>query len=105
MSWTIIWSQFAEEQLDTIYNYYHENAGIAVSQKLLVEIIAAPEFLKSNPQAGQIELNLQHLEKEYRFIVHKNYKILYSTDFENQTIQIADVFDSRQNPTKLERNK
>lgn len=105
MIWRIIWSEFAEQQLDTIYTYYCEKAGISVSKKLLVGIIEAPDLLKSNPEAGQIELSLQRFEKEYRFIVHKNYKIIYSVDFKNQAIQIADVFDARQSPTRIERNK
>ena len=105
MNWRIIWSQFAEDKLDNILNYYVQNAGVSVGKKLLLEIIAAPDFLISNPEAGQIELSLEHFELEYRFIVHRNYKIIYSADFKNQTIQIADVFDSRQDPSKLKRNK
>ena len=80
MIWRIIWSELAEQQLDTINTYYCEKAGISVSKKLLVGIIEAPDLLKSNPEAGQIELSLQRFEKEYRFIVHKNYKIIYSVD-------------------------
>ena len=40
-----------------------------------------------------------------KYLVFKNYKLIYSADTENGFIKIADIFDTRQNPTKLQRTK
>ena len=39
------------------------------------------------------------LEKEYRYILSGNYKIIYKV--EDSYIIITDVFDARQNPSKM----
>lgn len=53
----------------------------------------------------QIEDLLIDREDDYRYIVCDNYKIIYSVDIELQLIKIADVFDTRQNPITIKRNK
>jgi len=105
MSLKIIWSEFAETQLDEIYEYYEKKAGPGVAKKLLKGIINEPKKLLKAPQIGQEEELLKHRESEYRYLVFKNYKLIYSLDNQNGYIKIADVFDARQNPTKLKRTK
>jgi toxin ParE1/3/4 len=73
-------------------------------KKLLVEIINEPNRLIKSPLIGQVEPLLTHRPIEYRFLVFKNYTLIYSVDFENGFIKIADVFDSRQYPGKLHRS-
>jgi mRNA-degrading endonuclease RelE of RelBE toxin-antitoxin system len=59
----------------------------------------------------EAKLNIDYLtviageNDNYRYIVCGNYKIIYSVDIEEQLIKIADVFDTRQNPIKIKRNK
>jgi hypothetical protein len=53
----------------------------------------------------QIEELLIDRQYAYRYIVCKNYKIIYSIDYTLQLIKIADVFDTRQNPTKIKRTE
>lgn len=53
----------------------------------------------------QIEDLLIDRENTYRYLICKNYKIIYSVDQKLKLIKIADVFDTRQNPTKIKRNK
>lgn len=101
----IIWSEFAESQLDNIYIYYKENADINVAKKLLKGIINEPNKLIKSQEIGQKEEFLMHREIEYRYLIYKNYKIIYNIDFINETIKISDVFDTRQNPLKLNRTK
>lgn len=105
MSFKIIWSEFAETQLDEIYAYYKQNAGQRAAQKLLHEIINEPKKLIQSPQIGQEEELLKERKINYRYLVFKNYKLIYSIDTENGFIKIADVFDTRQNPPKLKRYK
>lgn len=101
----IIWSEFAETQLDEIYAYYEKEASARVAEKIIIGIINESKKLIKSPLIGQQEELLKHREIEYRYIVFKNYKLIYSVDDTNGFIKIADVFDTRQNPPKLKRTK
>lgn len=105
MKLKIVWSQFAENEIDRIHDYYLRKAGIRVAKKIIKEIISEPNKLISNNLSTQIEELLLDRERKYHYLVCKNYKIIYSIDKENKQIQIADVFDTRQNPVKLKRTK
>jgi plasmid stabilization system protein ParE len=61
--------------------------------------------LKKQPEIGQIEELLLDRPNEFRFLVHKNYKIIYWINKREKRIEINDIFDSRQNPIKIERTE
>jgi len=105
MTLNIIWSEFAETQLDEIYEYYEKNASPKIAKKLLKELINEPKKLIKTPLIGQEEELLKQREIHYRYLVFKNYKLIYSVDMDNGFIKIYDVFDTRQNPPKLKRTK
>jgi plasmid stabilization system protein ParE len=105
MKFKIIWSDYAESQLDKIFEYYTENASPIVAKNLIQEIIAEPNKLLKSPEISQVEDLLLDRETLYRYLICKNYKIIYSVDEKGQFIQIADVFDTRQNPQKIKRTK
>ena len=105
MTLKIIWSEFAETQLEEIYEYYEKKASPRVAKKLVSGIINEPKKLIKSPLIGQEEELLKQRETEYRYLVFKNYKLIYSVDNQNGFIKIADVFDTRQNPPKLKRTK
>lgn len=106
MPFKVIWSEFAEAQLDEIYEYYEEKAGSNVAKKLVRGIVNEPKKLIRTPQIGQEEELLKHREIRYRYLVFKdNYKLIYSIDDKNGVVKISDVFDTRQNPPKLTRTK
>jgi plasmid stabilization system protein ParE len=105
MTLKIVWSEFAETQLDEIYEYYEKRASSRIAKKLVKGIINEPKKLLKTPYIGQKEELLKQREIEYRYFVFKNYKLIYSIDNENGFIKIADVFDTRQNPLKLQRTK
>ncbi len=105
MTLKIIWSEFAETQLDEIYDYYKNKASSKIAKKLLKGIINETQKLIKTPLIGQEEELLKGREINYRYLVFKNYKLIYSVDMENGFVKIADVFDTRQNPPKLKRTK
>eukprot|EP01093_Parvamoeba_rugata_P012081 TRINITY_DN3463_c0_g4_i1.p1 TRINITY_DN3463_c0_g4~~TRINITY_DN3463_c0_g4_i1.p1 ORF type:complete len:106 (+),score=13.01 TRINITY_DN3463_c0_g4_i1:443-760(+) len=105
MTLKIIWSEFAETQLDEIYKYYEKKASPQIAKKLLKGIINEPKKLIKTPLIGQEEELLKQREIHYRYLIFKNYKLIYSVDMENGFIKIADVFDTRQNPPKIKRTK
>lgn len=55
MTLKIIWSEFAETQLDEIYKYYEKKASSRVAKKLVKGIINEPKKLIKTPQIGQEE--------------------------------------------------
>ncbi|KDN55287.1 type II toxin-antitoxin system RelE/ParE family toxin [Flavobacterium seoulense] len=105
MAFEIIWSNFAETQLDQIFEYYIENASLKVAQNIIEKIILEPNKILLHPEITQVEELLLDREKEYRYLICNNYKIIYSIDYEQKCIMIADVFDTRQNPSKIKRTK
>ena len=76
-SFEIIWSSHAENELDSIFNYYSEFASVRVAKKLIQDILAEPNKLLLNPEISQREELLLDRENEYRYLVCKNYKIIY----------------------------
>ncbi len=83
MTLKIIWSEFAETQLDEIYEYYEKKASSRIAKKLVKGIINEPKKLIKTPHIGQEEELLKQREFEYRYLVFKNYKLIYAVDTEN----------------------
>ena len=55
----------------------------------------------SNPLSGQLEPNLIKLGEKHKYLVEGNYKIIYKRVKEG--VLITDVFDTRQDPRKIQR--
>lgn len=101
MELAVYWTQFAEDKLTDIYEYYKYNAGVRVAQNLINGIIDESLKLSKNPFIGQKEDLLSDRLQEYRYLVFKNYKIIYWVDTNNQMILVSHIFDTRQNPIKM----
>ena len=99
----VIWTDFASGMLLEIYQYYKEKDGYAVAKKIKSEIFAATKQLIKHPISGQIEINLEKLNENYRYLVIGNYKIIYKEILEG--VLITDVFDTRQDPIKINDEK
>lgn len=97
----VLWTETALLHLKIVYDYYSLKANRSIAQKLIQKIIKASIILENNPQAGKKEELLKDRKEEFRFIVSKNYKILYWIDFNQQSVFISMVFDTRQNPEKI----
>lgn len=54
---------------------------------------------------GQKEVVLLDRKEEFRYLIFKNYKIIYWINKNKNRVEITDVFDARQNPLKLKRQK
>lgn len=106
MEYNVIWSEFAEQQIDEIFEFYKQKTkSKSVAKQLISKILLTPDRLKTNARIGQKEPALAKRNIEYRYILASHYKIIYSVDEKNGHIQIADVFDTRQRPQKIKRNK
>jgi len=97
----VYWTQFAEDKLDDIFSYYNLEAGQKTAQKLINGIVDKTIDLGKNPLIGQKESLLTSRAQEFRYLVYKNYKIIYWINEHRSRIEIANVFDCRQNPKKM----
>lgn len=105
MELEVFWSQFAEDQLMDIFQYYKLKAGAKTAKKIVNEIVDKTIDIDKNPKIGQVEELLKERIQEFRYLVSSNYKIIYYINLETQRIVIANVFDTRQNPEKLSETK
>lgn len=106
MGYEIIWSEFAEKQIDDIINYfYHKSGSYGIALKIVSRILFVPNILSENLRLGQIEPYLKNRNITYHYLVESSYKITYSIDEKDGLIKVADVFDNRQSPEKMERKK
>lgn len=101
MELTLYWSQHAEEKLEDIFNYYKQKAGVKTARKLVSSIIDCTIDLNKNPEIGQIEELLEGKKQGFRYLVYTNYKIIYWINYTKERLEIANVYDTRQNPDKI----
>ncbi len=99
------WTQYAKNQLREIFSYYKNEAGVPIAKKLVVELRFYVDILESQPTIGQKELVLSKYPNDFRYLVYKNYKIIYWQNKDLEIIEIVDVFDARQDPKLITRNK
>ena len=102
MALKVYWTQFAEDKLEDIFSYYSEKASIRVALNLIDGIIEISMKLEKSPLVGQIELLLADRIQEFRYLVYKNYKLIYRINQDKKRIEIINVFDCRQNPQKID---
>lgn len=105
MELEIFWSQFAEDKLQDIFQYYKLQAGIKTARKMVEKIVDSTLHLGENPRMGTTEELLKDREQEFRYLISTNYKVIYYINAETKRIVIANVFDTRQNPKKVKETK
>ncbi len=101
MELRIYWTDFSKNELNKIFSYYKENANFKVAKNLILGIVNETTKLEAHPNIGQKEELLENREQEFRYLIYKNYKIIYWVNTNNNWVEISDVFDTRQNPVKV----
>lgn len=99
MEIVVVWSDTAIEELRAIYDYLYFQANKIVADKISNAIVDKTILLEQTPRIGQKEQILAHLNKEIRYLIEGNFKIVYWID--RDIISIATVFDCRMDPKKL----
>ena len=105
MELKIFWTDFAKYELKKNFKYLKENASNRVAKNENRKIVLETIRLKNLPNIGQIEPMLENRSKEFRYLVHQTYKIIYWINYEEKRIEIMDVFDTQQYPEKIKRTK
>lgn len=101
MELTVYWTEFAEDKLEDVFSYYSEKASTGFAQQLVEELIDRSLELEINPLIGQKEILLAARLQDFRYLVYKNYKIIYWVNIKRHRIEIVNLFDCRQNPQKM----
>lgn len=101
MELEVYWLRFAENKLFDIYDYYQQKVNKKVAKRLIQGIVEATSNLGKQPKSGQIEIYLEHRQEEFRYLVYKNYKIVYWVNDRFNRVEIVNVFDARQHPEKM----
>lgn len=96
----VIWHESARKQLQAIHQYYTEYISPVVANNIVDAVMDGADVLAHNPMVGQVELSLQGLKHEFRYlVVRKHYKIEYFV--EGDECHIAVIWDCRNNPELL----
>lgn len=101
MELDVYWSQLAEDKLDDIFNYYKLKSGKNTALRLVNGIVDKTIDLGKKPRIGQKEELLVDRIQEFRYLIYKHFKIIYWINDSWNRIEIANVFDCRQNPNKI----
>lgn len=105
MELKVFWTDFAKSELKNIFDYHKEKVSGKIAQQIVEQIVVTADELKSFPEIGTVEELLQSRSENFRYIISTNYKIIYWINGDKERIEIVDVFDTRQNPIKISRNK
>jgi plasmid stabilization system protein ParE len=105
MELKIYWTDFSKNELRLIFKYYQERAGSRIARRLVLGITNEVLKLRNQPEIGQREELLIDREQEFRYLICENYKVIYLVNSPENRIEITDVFDTRQNPDKIQRNR
>ncbi|HYF67738.1 MAG TPA: type II toxin-antitoxin system RelE/ParE family toxin [Ohtaekwangia sp.] len=94
----VIWSTEALVDLEIIYDFLAERSQQA-AQSVIEKILSRVRQIETFPESGAKQVVLKNTDKDYRYLVEGNYKIIYRIT--DQQAYIATVFDTRYNPDKL----
>lgn len=95
----IIFSGHSKNILSEIYKFYKLKVNLRIAKAIKSKIISRANELKTHPNLGQKELSIKNQEDIHNYLLSGNYKIIY-IHFDGNII-ITDIFDVRQNPTKI----
>jgi plasmid stabilization system protein ParE len=73
----IKYTAFAFQQLELIYEFIKTINSETVAKKEIQKILHQISHLENNPNLGKEEEILKKLNKNYRYIILSNYKIIY----------------------------
>lgn len=88
----VVWTHTAKNQLRIIYNYYKEKS-VQGANAIKNEILDITKKIHFSEQYQKDEI-----EPEYRKIIIRDYKILYSE--ENNVIYISKIFSTKRDSIK-----
>lgn len=98
----LVYTEQAVNSLREVLEFLSEVQHIPDEKILEIrnQILDAADALLEHPSIGQEEPFLVNLGRQHRRLVEGHYKIIYR--IEGEYIYITDIFDSRQDPDKMQ---
>lgn len=97
----VIYTDQSINSLEESLKFSIEEQGLSPEKaaSLKNQLFNRADSLALNPNKGQREEHLQHLQEDHRRIIEGHYKVIYK--IEGESIYITDFFNSRQDPEKM----
>ena len=96
------WNRKAEKQFDDAIFYCQNVFGESSAKKFFHKVAQYIPRLSANPLIGKVEPLLADKPITYRsIVVHKHFKLIYYIDQPNAILYIADLWDTRREPSRL----
>ena len=97
-------SDVAWKTWESIIKYYTENYGAQAIRNLTDRFEAKANSIVQFPESGSLEPLTGGMEIQYRFFyISKYLKVIYYVDYNDDCIKVADIWDARMSPQKLQR--
>ncbi len=96
----VIWTTEAIGDLEIIFDFLSINSTVA-AQRICENILGRAKQIETFPDSGSLHRSLKNSNKNYRYLVEGNYKIIYSYQVNPEAAYIHAVFDARLDPEKL----
>ena len=74
-------------------------ASLAKREEIIDRVLKGMQRLLEWPKAGQVEIWMEGKEYVYRRLVIGNFKVIYRID--GEVVYVTDIFDMRQDPTRM----
>ena len=99
----VIWNKQAENEWRKTMVYGLDEFGQTTAIRFVQRTNEIVNIIRKHPKAGLREPLLRNLKKVYRYFhLMGSLKLLYYYVESSDTIRIADVWDSRREPAKLQ---
>lgn len=99
----VIWNKQAENEWRKKMLYGLDEFGRSTAIRFVQRTNDIVNIIRKHPKAGLREPLLRHKKKEYRYFhLMGSLKLLYYYVESSDTIRIADIWDSRREPSKLQ---
>ncbi len=97
----VIYTAHSIDSLEESLYFSIKEHGLALEKAASIkdQLFNRAESLALNPNKGQLEEYLLHLQENHRRIIEGRFKIIYK--IEGESIFITDFFDTRQDPEKM----
>lgn len=97
------WRKQAETQLAKEVRYCQQHFGARIALRFIDSVDKQVKLLSTQPYIGIIEPLLAGRKRhQYRsLVVHEHFKLIYYIDQPNDILYIADLWDTRREPSRL----
>ncbi len=96
----LVYTEQAIRSLQECLDFFPSEMPAERVNEVRDKILAKADKLLENPNLGQVEEYLEHIGQSHRRVIEGHYKIIYK--IEGEAIIITDIFDSRQDPSKMQ---